>query len=272
MSDNPFSVDYVEPETSNEPEPDTFRADFNLGDPKPKVERPTTGIIYHPAVDQGSLEWLQLRCGLLTASEMKLIITPSLKFAENEKQRTHLYELLAQRVNGFVDENFQSFDMMRGHADEVDARDLYAANYAPVEQCGFVTNDEWGFTIGYSPDGLVGDDGLIECKSRKPKFQAQTIVEHVAKDEISDDFIIQVQTALLVTRRKWCDTISYCGGMPMATVRVWPDPKIQRAIITAATIFEERMVDARIIYDAMIASGARLIPTKRSVYASGDLK
>src|SRR3546814_11524267 len=111
---------------------------------------------------------------------MKLIVTPTLKAANNDKTRTHLYELLAQRVTGYVEPHYISDDMLRGMDDEIIARDEYTKHHAPVEQTGFITNDKWGFTIGYSPDGLVGDDGLIECKSRRQKYQVQTIIEHVA--------------------------------------------------------------------------------------------
>src|SRR3546814_6407235 len=68
---------------------------------------------------QGSEEWLQARCGLLTASEMKLIVTPTLKAANNDKTRTHLYELLAQRVTGYVEPHYISDDMLRGMDDEI---------------------------------------------------------------------------------------------------------------------------------------------------------
>ena len=119
-------------------------------------------IKYHTDLIQGSDEWLQARCGLLTASEMKLIVTPTLKIANNDKERSHLYELLAQRITQYVEPHYISDDMLRGHEDEVDARILYNDNYAPVTDMGFITNSKWGFTIGYSPDGLVGDDGLIE--------------------------------------------------------------------------------------------------------------
>src|SRR3546814_10789207 len=95
---------------------------------------------------------------------MKLIVTPTLKAANNDKTRTHLYELLAQRVTGYVEPHYISDDMLRGMDDEIIARDEYTKNHAPVEQTGFITNDKWGFTIGYSPDGLVADDGLIDCK------------------------------------------------------------------------------------------------------------
>ena len=54
---------------------------------------------------------------------------------------------------------------------------------------------------------------------------------------IPDEYVIQVQTGLLVTKRKWCDFISYCGGAHMLTIRAYPDPKIQDAIVAAANAF-----------------------------------
>lgn len=220
----------------------------------------------HRDLQQGSLEWLQARCGLLTASEMRLIVTPTLKAASNDKERAHLYELLAQRITGYVEPHFISDDMLRGQEDEIEARLLYASTYAPVEEAGFITNDRFGFTLGYSPDGLVGDHGLIECKSRCQKYQLQTLVEHVPAGTIPDDYLIQVQTGLMIAEREWCDFISYCGGLPMATIRVFPDARIQDAILCAAAGFEERLAHKTVIYRDALASDARLIPTDRKIF------
>ena len=223
-------------------------------------------ITYHDTVEQGSADWLALRCGLLTASEMKLIVTPTLKAASNDKERAHLYELLAQRITGYVEPRYISDDMLRGMEDEIEARLQYAKTYAPVQEVGFITNDKWGFTIGYSPDSLVGDDGLIECKSRNQKHQIRTLVDYVSADTIDPDYMIQCQTGLLVSERKWIDLVSYCGGLPMATVRVFPKPEIQDAIIDAATAFEKRLAVAKASYDAIIKhSACRLIPTERKI-------
>ena len=101
-------------------------------------------ITYHDNVTQGSDEWLALRCGLLTASEMKLILTPTLKIASNDKERAHLYELLAQRITGYVEPHYISDDMLRGHEDEFLARAAYNREYAPVQEVAFINNDEWG--------------------------------------------------------------------------------------------------------------------------------
>lgn len=219
-------------------------------------------ITHHEDVTQGSEEWAAMRCGLLTASEMKLILTPTLKQAANDKERQHVYELLAQRVTGYVEPHYVSDDMLRGHDEEVDARLAYAKHYAPVHDVGFITNDRFGFTIGYSPDGLVGDDGLIECKSRRAKYQAQTIIEGIVPDE----FMLQLQTGLLVTERSWIDFVSYCGGMPMVTMRVYPDALIQSAIVAAATAFENRLADKLAAYGAWLSNpAARLIETERKI-------
>lgn len=225
------------------------------------------GVTYFPEFVQGSDEWRNIRCGLLTASEMKLIVTTTLKKASNDKERAHLYELLSQRITKFVEPSYVSDDMLRGWTDEVEARTLYSEKYSEVTEVGFITNDKWGFTLGYSPDGLVGDSGLIECKSRRQKYQIQTLVEHVQRSTVPDDYIMQIQTGLLVSEREWCDFISYCGGLPMVVIRMWPDDKIQDAILEASAAFEAKLASKLDEYLSVVelASGARLTPTERRV-------
>lgn len=226
------------------------------------------GIKYHYDLIQGTPDWLQARCGLLTASEMEKCITPAkLAVANNDKSRTHVFELAAQRVNQYVEPSYMSYDMERGVIDEIEARELYSARYSPVQQCGFITNDKWGFTLGMSPDGLVNaadgfeeTDGQIEVKSRSQKYQFETIVS----DVMPTDYLIQVQTGLLVTGRDWCDFISFCSGMPMFTKRVHADSKVQAAILDAAEIFEKQIAAAVAVFQHRIGDeSARFIPTER---------
>jgi len=220
--------------------------------------------VYHRDLAQGSGDWLEIRRGLLTASEMRLLVTPAtMKAAANDNARAHLFTLVSQRIAGYVEDTYTGYDMLRGHEDEIDARIAYAQNYAPVEDCGFITNDRWGFTIGYSPDGLVGDDGLIECKSRKHKFQVETILKSVAEDKVPAEFLIQCQTGLLVSERKWLDFISYSAGLFMATVRVYPDPVIQEAIVSIATDAEIKINQMHAEFQRVCKSGVRLLPTER---------
>ena len=219
-------------------------------------------MVVHADLVQGSDEWLAARCGLLTASEMKLILTPTLKVASNEKERAHLYELLAQRITRYVEPHYIGDDMLRGTFDEIEAKILYSKHYAPVEEVGFITNDKWGFTLGFSPDGLVGSEGFIECKSRRQKFQVETLIA----GKMPIDFALQVQTGLLVTSRKWCDFVSYSGGLPMATIRIYPDAAVQDAILTAASAFEARLAELMAEYNHTLTNvRLRLLPTERRV-------
>lgn len=218
-------------------------------------------IKYFFDVEQGTEEWLAMRCGILTASEMKFIVTPTLKPASNDKERAHLFELLGQRITQHTEPRYISDDMLRGHEDEIEARIRYAENFAPVTECGFVTNDDHGFVIGYSPDCLVDYDGLIECKSRRQKYQVETILA----DRVPEEYMLQIQTGLLVTRRKWLDFVSYCAGLPMYVKRVWPEYRYQDAIIAAATDFERRLQEAQEKYAAWIDRQPVVINTVRTI-------
>lgn len=222
-------------------------------------------IKYYDDLLQGSQEWKDTRCGLLTASEVHLIMTPStLKIANNEKKRDHVYEIAAQRVNKYVEPRYISDDMMRGKGDEILARDKYSEVYGEVREVGFITNDKWGFTIGYSPDGLCGDDGLIECKSRIQKLQLKTI----ANGEIPEEHVLQLQTALLVSERSWIDFISYCGGMRMFVKRVYPNNTIQGNIIQAAAAFEADVSNAISCYNE---NSVGLVETERSTVLEEEM-
>lgn len=240
-------------------------------------------ITYHPDLIQGSDEWRAARCGLLTASEMRLVVSPPPKVetrikkngepykqrewnpvVDDDKCRAHIYELLAQRITKYVDPQYIGDDQLRGHEDEIEARILYDKHYHPVIDAGFVTNDKWGFTIGYSPDGLVGEGGLIECKSRRQKFQVETMIECVPTHEVPADYLIQHQTGLLVSEREWVDFISYSGGLPMIVIRVYPDKEVQDAIVAAAAAFEMRLAVKLEKYKATAAE-MKFFPTERRV-------
>lgn len=249
----------------------------------PAFSSADTSLKFHTDLEQGSDEWKAARCGLLTASEMHLIVRPPPKAesrvkkdgtpfkqrepsaAENKKEKTHLYELLAQRITGHVEPTYYSAKMLRGHEDEVDARIAYSNHYGEVIEVGFITTSRFGFTLGYSPDGLVGEDGLIEVKSRDQKYQIETITECVEEETIPDEYILQIQSGLLITRRKWCDFISYSGGLHMVTIRVYPDLALQDSILEAAGDFERRLAEKQEKYRKVLSSKARLIPTERRI-------
>jgi len=185
--------------------------------------------------DQGSDEWHDARRGIVTASAVGQLLTSSGTVARNETSRALTNLLVAERITGYTDPTYVSADMERGKYDEPIARDHYSEHMAPVTHVGFMVREEFGFKLGYSPDGLVGDDGLIEIKSRRQKKHLETILI----DNVPAENMAQIQCGLLVSRRKWCDYVSWCGGMPMWTIRVTPNRHWQEAILEAVAAFEE---------------------------------
>ena len=203
-------------------------------------------LIEYPDIEQGSDAWLDQRRGIVTASVVGKLLTSTLKVASNDTARGLLATLVAERITGWTDPVFVSDDMLRGTDDEPRAVAAYAEwRGVEVTHTGFMVRDlglafdEAGEPVdmtflGYSPDGLVGDDGLIECKSRRAKKQLQTILD----DEVPAENYAQLQAGLLVSARAWCDYVSFSGGMPLWVKRVYPDPEWFDAIVAAVTSFE----------------------------------
>lgn len=216
-------------------------------------------LTIHSDIIQGSDEWHDQRRGILTASAVGKLITPkTIKPASNPESRSLTMLLAAERITGWTDPTYVSDDMLRGIDDEPRARDKYAEHYAPVAEAGFMVEDRWGFQIGYSPDGLVGDDGLIEIKSRRAKTQLSTILA----EQVPIENMAQLQCGLLVSGREWIDYVSYCGGMPLYVKRVTPQPKWFDAITEAAAAFEENVAEMIRVYSE---STAGLHPTERTI-------
>lgn len=190
-------------------------------------------------IEQGSAEWHDARRGIITASTMKHFITAkTMKIANNDTSRNMAMQLLAERITGRTEETYASYDMEMGHVKEPVARQHYADNYSPVEQVAFMVRTERGVRVGYSPDGLVGDDGAIEIKCPKPKEHLATIINGTMPTE----YVPQVQTGLWVSGREWVDFVSFNPGMPLYVHRVFPDAEWQKAIWKAVAAFEASAV------------------------------
>lgn len=199
----------------------------------------------HHIIEQNSEKWYAIRKGKITASAVSQIcgVRGIGKMAD-----TLAKQIAYETVTNFETERFDTEDTERGHELEPVARALYediSGNI--VEDGGFWT---LGDDMGVSPDGLINDDGLVEIKC--PAYKAHMDV--LRSKKIDPKYIPQVQYQLRVTKRKWCDFVSYCEKMPkgkqIIIVRVLPDPKMQK-------MFEERLP----VFRKMIADWIKILTT-----------
>lgn len=183
-------------------------------------------------------------------------LPPTYGPADNETSRALTATLVAERIAGFTEDGPMTSDMWRGVEMEPVARDLYAKHHAPVEQVGFMRLEaDWG-TLGYSPDGLVGDQGLIEIKAPRTKGHLLAVLA----GEVPAHNVAQLQAGLLVSGRAWIDFIPYVGGLPLWTKRVFPDPAWHGAIKGAVSRFEETAAE---MTDAYLTATSGLPATER---------
>jgi hypothetical protein len=193
-------------------------------------------------------------------------LPPVIRPARNDYSNRLTLMLVTERITGQSDprENFTSNDMLIGQLDEPLARDVYSGHFAEATEVGFMVNDGHGFPIGYSPDGLVGDDGLIEIKSPRAKEHLRTILA----GEVPDRYMAQLQCGLLVSGRKWIDYVSFFGGMPLYVTRVLPDPKWAEAIVDSVAAFEQRAVEMVANYE----TATRGLPNTEPRVSLADLE
>lgn len=215
----------------------------------------------YPDLIQGSEEWLAARRGIVTASVIgQLITAKTIRPASNDYSRALTNTLVAERITGWTEPVYVNHDMLRGTLDEPVARAKYADHYGVnVTEVGFMVLERDGWRIGYSPDGLVNDDGLIEIKSRRPKTQLTTILT----DQVPLSNMAQIQAGLLVTGRAWCDYVSFAGGMPLYVKRVDPDERWFDAITEAVEVFETTAAHMVAEYTAITAG---MPTTERTTY------
>lgn len=202
-------------------------------------------------VEQGDDAWHELRRGMVTASTIGALITPkTIKVSTAQTGLTKLTELAAERITERFEEPITSRDIERGHFYEPYARDEYAKHMGvEVREVGFMVRDVDGHKIGYSPDGLIADDGLCEFKSRKQRIQ----VQHILAGEVPAEHMAQLQTGLFVSQRDWIDYGSYSTGMPMMIIRVESDPRWQQAIRDALVYAENKIAEIITNYETRTA-------------------
>lgn len=222
------------------------------------VACPTCGTIAYTACLSLSAKKVRTEIKAIHEARTALAATkpPAISVADNETSRKLTAILATERIAGFTEHTPMTFDMYRGVDTEPVARETYANRNKPVRELGFMRLDEdWG-ALGYSPDGTVGEDGLIEVKAPRAVGHVLTVIA----DEVPVWYMPQCQAGLLVSGRKWLDFVPYVGGLPMWTKRVYPDPKWFDAIKAAVTAFE---TNAAQIVAAYTQATAGLAATER---------
>jgi YqaJ-like viral recombinase domain len=200
------------------------------------------------AMEPGSQEWMDARTGCLTASRMSDAFAKLKSGAWAQSRYDYLIELVAERLTGRAADHFVSRDMLLGIETEPDAIAAYEwAHDCTVEKLGYAAHPtiQWA---GATPDGGVGDDGLIECKCpRSTTFVAlRLVVEHEmamkhAALNTDEGYLAQIMWQLACTGRQWCDLAYYDPHMPQGLQlyvrRIERDEKIIAAMETEARAF-----------------------------------
>ena len=160
-------------------------------------------------IEQGTPEWHQLRLGKVTASRVADIIATT-RSGPSASRQNYLIELALQRSTGNIEPSYTNAAMEWGTQTEPQARAAYEVETGNfVDQVAFIDHPTIAW-FGCSPDGLVGDDGLIEIKCPN----SATHWEYFKAKKPPQKYVIQMQTQLAVTGRKWCDFVSFDPRMP----------------------------------------------------------
>ena len=160
-------------------------------------------------IEQLSEEWFTARLGKVTASRVKDVMAKT-KSGPAATRTNYMMELLCQRLTGKREESFTSAAMQRGTDLEPIARMTYELNTGnEVTEAEFIVHPEYS-AMGASPDGFVGDDGLIEVK-------CPNTAKHLAciqSDSYDKQYYPQMQFQMACTGRKWCDFVSCDDRLP----------------------------------------------------------
>ncbi len=154
-------------------------------------------------IEQGSQAWLDLRIGKLTASKVADIMANGRGGKPSAKTETYMIDLLSELLTGEPKPFFENDAMRWGTETEPQARAMYELiNNCEVEEVAFIKLNE---RVGVSPDGLVGEGGLIEIKCPTTATQ----VRRALSKEYHTDYKAQIQMQLWVSGREWCDFVSF---------------------------------------------------------------
>lgn len=156
-------------------------------------------------MQQRTAEWFQARLGKVTASNINNIVDKKANGSPTTKYEEYKIKLITERLTGKTVSSYETHAMRWGNEHEDRAIEEYSFIYdTPVTRCGFIPHPTIEMA-GASPDGLIGDDGLVEVKCP----QETTHVRFWRDGKIRPEYILQMQFQMACTERKWCDFVSF---------------------------------------------------------------
>jgi putative phage-type endonuclease len=160
-------------------------------------------------MDQGSEEWFTIRIGKVTASRVADVLAKT-KTGYSATRDNYMAQLVCERLTGQKGENFTNAAMQHGTETEPLARAAYEAlKDVLVDEVGFVPHPSI-IMAGASPDGLVGEDGLIEIKCPN----TATHIETLLSQSVPGKYNTQMQFQMACTGRQYCDFVSFDNRLP----------------------------------------------------------
>lgn len=189
--------------------------------------------------DQGTPEWLAERAGKVTASALSNVMMGK----QTAGRQNYMAQLICERLTGEPVQTYKSAAMEAGTELEPQARAVYEMETGnDVAQCGFVPHPSLA-DAGASPDGLIGERGLVEIKCPEPTKH----IKNLMGGTIDRAYVLQMQFQMECTGREWCDFVSFNPSFPphlqLHIQRLEKDAEMQAEIMTAVTSFIAEMND-----------------------------
>lgn len=202
--------------------------------------------------DQRTPEWFQARLGKATASRIADAIATT-KTGWGASRANYAAELVAERLTGEPAEKFSNAAMQWGTCTEPEAREAYSFRQdVDVLEVGFVDHPLIAMS-GASPDGLIGEDGLVELKCPNTATHIGTLLGQ----SVPAKYLTQIQWQLACTGRQWCDFASYDPRLPEAmrlfVHRVHRDDaeitRLEALVVDFLGEVEKTVADLRSLYE-----------------------
>lgn len=193
-------------------------------------------------VTQGSPEWHAYRCGRVTASRIADLMAKT-KTGWGASRANYAAQLIVERLTGTVAEGYTNAAMQWGTDTEPQARLVYEMMHdVSVKQVGIVQHPKIEMSCA-SPDGLVGDEGLVEIKCPTSATHIETLLNETTPGK----YVLQMQWQMACTDRAWCDFVSFDPRMPgemqLFVQRIRRDDAVIRDLTDNVELFLKEVAD-----------------------------